>query len=305
MDLTLQQLRMLREVAEKGTIAAAADSLGYTASAVSQQLGGIEKATGVAVLERVGRNVRLTDAGRELVGHAAELLSAMEAAQAAMERVGGEARGVLAFTVYESVAATLLTPLLSRLAERHPDLELRARQSDPEVAIDALSAGDIDLAFTIDYPHSPVALRADIVRHHVMVDRFHAVVAIDDPLTGPAISLDALADRPFISSPAAMSCGRCVVSACHAAGFDPDIRHELDDYTTAMHLVAAGQGVTLVPDLALGSLPPGVRVLDITPAMSRTIELAYRAASAERPAVIAVLDTLDEIVADLDLTAAA
>ena len=299
--MSLQQLRMLREVAQRGTIAAAAESLGYTASAVSQQLGGLEKATGVPVLERVGRNVRLTDAGRELVRHAEELLRGMEAARVAMERVGSEARGVLDVTVYESVAATLLAPLLTELAIRHEGLHLRTRQMDPDAAIDALAAGDIDIAFAIDYPNAPSAPRDDVERHSIAHDRFHAVVPAGDPVKGSVVSLAGLADRPFIASPPGLSCGRFLVAACRDAGFEPDIRHQLDDYPTSLHLVAAGQGVSLVPDLGLVRIPPGIRVLELDPPLSRTIQLAYRKASAERPAVVAVRDALEAVAGSLDL----
>ena len=305
MDMSLQQLRMLREVAHRGTIAAAAESLGYTASAVSQQLGGLEKATGVAVLERVGRNVRLTDAGRELVRHAEELLRGMEAAQVAMERVGTEARGVLDVTVYESVAATLLAPLLADLAARHEGLELRTRQMDPDAAIDALAGGDIDLAFAIDYPNAPAAPRDGVERYSIAWDRFHAVLPIDDPAPGPVVALTDLVDRPFIASPPGLSCGRFLVAACRDAGFEPDIRHQLDDYPTSLHLVAAGQGVALVPDLGLVQVPPGLRILDLDPPLSRTVQLAYRQASATRPAVVAVRESLERVVADLELAPAA
>jgi DNA-binding transcriptional LysR family regulator len=299
MDFTMQQLRMLREVASRKTIAAAADSLGYTPSAVSQQLAGLERSTGVAVLERVGRNVRLTDAGRELVRHAGDLLAGMEAARVALEQVNSEVRGELDVAIYESVAATLLPPLLARLGERFPDLRLRTRQVDPDLAIDSLALGDIDLAFAIDYPHAPAAPRSDVVRHSVLDDHFHVVVSRDDPIRRPVVSLAELADRPFISSPAGLSCGRCVVTACHSAGFEPDIVHQLDDYPTTLHLVAAGQGVALVPVLGLARLPSGVRVIDLDPPLCRTIQLAYRKTSAERPSIAAVRMTLQEVVADL------
>jgi len=115
MDLTIQQLRMLREVAEQGTIGAAAAQLGYTASAVSQQLAGVERVTGVPVLERVGRNVFLTDAGRELVSHAALVLAQLEEAKASVERVTQRAAGTLRVGMIESVASTMvLAPLAMR-----------------------------------------------------------------------------------------------------------------------------------------------------------------------------------------------
>lgn len=302
MEMSLQQLRMLREVANRQTIAAAADSLGYTASAVSQQLSGLEKATGVAVLERVGRNVRLTDAGRELVRHADDLLAGMEAAQVAIERLSGEVRGTLAITVFESVASTMLVPLLDKLAVRHPDLHLRTRQMDPDLATDALASGELDLAFTIDYPHAPAPLRDDVTRYSLLDDILYLVVREDDPLAGQGrVRLADLAPRPFIASPSGMSCGRCVVAACRDAGFEPDLVHEVDDYPTTLHLVGAGQGVSLVPALGLIDLAPHLRAKEVDPPVSRLVQLAYRKTSAERPAIVAVRQVLDEIVADLGL----
>ncbi len=302
MEMSLQQLRMLREVANRQTIAAAADSLGYTASAVSQQLSGLEKATGVAVLERVGRNVRLTDAGRELVRHADDLLAGMEAAQVAVERLSCEVKGTLAITVFESVAATMLVPLLDRLAERHPDLHLRTRQLDPDDAIEALASGELDLAFTIDYPHAPAPRRDDVTRYSLLNDILYLVVRDDDPFVGQArVHLADLAPRPFIASPSGMSCGRCVVIACRDAGFEPDLVHEVDDYPTTLHLVGAGRGVSLVPALGLIDLAPHLRALEVDPPVSRLVQLAYRTASAERPAIAAVREALVEIVGELGL----
>ncbi len=305
MEMSLQQLRMLREVANRQTIAAAAESLGYTASAVSQQLSGLEKVTGVPVLERVGRNVRLTDAGRELVRHADDLLAGMEAAQVAVERLSSEVRGDLTCTVFESVAATLLIPLLQRLAQRHPDLTLRTRQLDPDVAMECLSSGELDLAFAIDYPHSPAPRRPDLTRFNLLDDQFHLVVADDDPITSRRVRLADLSGRAFVSSPADLSCGRCLLAACRDAGFEPDLAHEVDDYPTTLHLVRAGQGVSLVPDLGLVDIDPGVRVISIDPPVTRVVQLAYRTASAERPAIVAVRNALVEIVDELGLTAAA
>ena len=304
-DMTLHQLRLLREVAERGTIAAAAEAMGYTPSAVSQQLSSLEKATGVAVLERIGRNVRLTDAGRELVRHARDLISGMEAAQVAIERVGGEARGMLDLTVYESVASTILPVLLMRLAEQYLDILLRTREMDPGDAIEALAGGDLDLAFTIDYRHAPAAPRADIIRFPILEDYFHLVVPENDAIEGETVTLDAVANRQFISSPITHSCGRFLITACREAGFEPNVIHELDDYPTTLQLIAAGQGVSLIPYLGLAALPSGVRTLKITPGLSRTIELAYRTTSAERPAIVAVRGLITEIVSDLESNAAA
>lgn len=291
-DITLHQLRLLREVAERRTIAAAAETLGYTPSAVSQQLAGLERCTGVAVLERVGRNVRLTDAGRELVRRADSLLAGVEEAQVALERIGSSVQGVLQLSVYESVASTLLPPLLAEVASLHPALSIRTRQLDPDVAVDELALGDLDLAFAIDYRHAPSPPRTDIERFPILDDRFHLVVPSSDSEARDGVALHELAGRPFIASPPDWSCGRCVIVACRSAGFEPDIVHQIDDYPTTLKLVAAGQGVALVPDLGLADPPPGIRVVELADPIVRTVELATRTASAQRPAIVAVLEIL-------------
>ena len=295
MDLSFQQLRMLQAVSEHQTIAAAAESLGYTPSAISQQLGAIERGTGVAVLERIGRGVRLTDAGRELVRHADGLLAGLEAAQAALESVDGEARGTIEMSVYESVASTLLPDVLDRLSQRYPDLALRTREIDPDQSIESVSRGEIDVAFSIDYLHAPAPKRPGIERELVVEDHFHVVVPEHHPTTARVVSLADLADERFISSPVDLSCGRCVVTACRAAGFEPDVVHQLDDYPTTLRLVAAGQGIGLVPDLGLVHVPEGVRILDLQTPVIRFIELAYRETSAERPAIRAVREIVAEV----------
>lgn len=307
MDLSLHQLRLLREVADRGTIAAAAEAAGYTPSAVSQQLSGLEKSAGTAVLERVGRNVRLTDAGRELVRHAETLLTQLEEAQVALEQLATEVRGTIEISVFESVAATLLPPVLARAAELYPDLDLRTRQMDPDSAFTALSRGDIDLAFVLDYPHAPGPQPPDIERRHICTDWFRLVVPDGYPLGPGPVPLSSLDQHGFVASPPDLSCGRCITQACRDVGFEPDIRHQLDDYPTTLKLVAGGAGISLIPDLGLIDLPRNLTVLDLDPPLSRSLELAYRRASAGRPGLMAlcelVLDVAREL--DLDLSAAA
>ena len=304
-DLTLHQLRLFLAVVDHRTIAAAAESLGYTPSAVSQQLGGLEQACGVPTFERVGRGLRLTDAGRVLVDHARSMLESAEAALAAVARVGGAVEGVVHLAAFESVASTLVPPLLSTVRERYPDLELRIRQMDQDHSLPALVRGDLDLAFTVDYPHASVAPTDGVELWNITRDRFHLVVPHDDPIGDGPVALATMAERSFVASPPGMTCGECVLAACRAAGFEPRISHALDDYPTSLQLVAAGEGVALVPDLGLVRKPPGVRVVSLADPVTRDIQLAVRAASATRPAYQAVRDTLVAIVAELSLVTAA
>ncbi len=295
-DVTLHQLRMLREVAVRDTISAAADALGYTPSAVSQRLAALEKTLGVEVLERVGRNVRLTDAGRELVRHAEKLLAGMEEAQTAIEQVHDRVTGTFEIALSESVAATLLPPLLGSLRRTHPDLRLRSRQLDPEFALEALNSGQIDMAFSIDYPHASQPTPAGITSVPIMKDDFYLVVPESDPATAGPVAMIDFRDRPFISSSPDLLCGRCFLSACHGEGFEPEIAHVLDDYGTTIRMVAAGEGVALISDLGLVHDLTGVRMLPLRSGLSRTIEIVCRTTSAERPALRAIRDAAVGVV---------
>lgn len=301
MDLSLHQLRLLREVAERGTISAAAEAAGYTPSAVSQQLSGLERSAGTTVLEKVGRNVRLTDAGRELVRHAETLLAQLEEAQVALEKLSTEVRGIIEVSVFESAAATLLPPALTRAADLYPDLEVRTRQMDPDSAFTALSRGEIDLAFVLSYPHAPGPQPADIERRHICTDWFRLVVPENLPVGRAPVPLSSLAAHAWVASPPELSCGRCVSQACRDAGFEPDIRHRLDDYPTTLKLIAGGAGIGLVPDLGLVDLPTGLRVVDLDPPLSRQLELAYRRASSGRPGLQALCEIVIEVAAELEL----
>lgn len=299
MDLTVQQLRMLREVSSRGTIAAAAEGLGYTPSAVSQQLSSIEKITGVAVLERVGRNVQLTDAGRELVAHADVVLAELERAQAALERVRSHAAGVIRIGLSESMASRILPPLLALCRTDHPELQIRTEEMSSERSgIEAVRSGELDACFTVNSAHAPV--RDGVVFFGICKDWFRAVVPADAPFSDPVRLLD-LADEPFIAAPMRDSCGQLVRRHCGDAGFEPDVVHEIDDYPATLNVVAAGAGVALVPDLGLARRPEGIRVLDPVKPFYRLVELAYRESSGDRPAIRAILAMLTQVASDLGL----
>ncbi|MGH1506405.1 MAG: LysR family transcriptional regulator [Acidimicrobiales bacterium] len=300
MDLSLQQMRMLQALSHHGTIAAAAEALGYTPSAVSQQLSALERSAGVAVLERVGRNVLLTAAGRELVVHASLMLAQMEQAQAAMERVRGEVGGTITLGVMESVASAMLARLLEVIAERHPHLRVRTRSSDFGDQFAMLRSGELDLAFVVEYPDAPSALPTGISRQRVLNDSFHLVVPEGRVGEFPElVPLEMLEGEPFIAPPVTDPCGVAVLQACRRAGFEMDAAHQLVDYPVALRMVSKGVALSLVPDLGLRRQPEGIAVLPIAEPFYRAIDLAFRTASAERPAVQgtiqAVRDVIDEI----------
>lgn len=295
MELTLRQLRTIREVAERGTISASAVSLGYTPSAVSQQVAALERSLGVDLLEKVGRNVRLTDAGRALVAHADAILERADETRAVVEQTLTAPTGEVRLSVFPSFAGAVLPDLLARVRAHHPTLVVRTAELDPDDAPDAVLAGNVDLALVLDYAHAPVPRPAGVAWHTLRHEPFRLVVPMDDPLEGP-VALAAVATREFVSGPLTSSCGRFTVNACRAAGFEPDVRHEIDGFDATLRLVAAGAGVTLLPDLALAMPPPGVRFLDLEAPLHRTVLAAARPSSLQRPAVRALLDVVEERV---------
>ncbi len=294
MDLSVQQLRMLREVSLQGTIAAAASQLGYSASAVSQQLASIEKQTGVAVLERLGRNVLLTDAGRALVSHADVILIELEKAQAAMERAAEVAAGTIKLGVMESLGSTLLPDLLLDLGEAAPELTLQTQISNISIAIDEVRSGTFDASFILDYPAVPAERDANLERLLICLDSFRLVVPVDHELDG-TVDLSDLRDRPMIGPPVHLECGLTVTNACRDSGFEPNLVHALDDYPVCLKMVAAGAGISLMPDLSLHSVPDGVRVLELKDPFARKIELVYRKSSADRPSIRALVAAVDRV----------
>lgn len=298
MDMTLRQLRTIREVDARGSIAGAAEALGYTPSAISQQLSTLEKTAGVPLLERVGRGVRLTGAGRELVRHAHEVLARVEEAQAAIEEVAAGPRGEVRMALFASVAGAIMPEVLHRLAERHPDLRIRSMQLDPDTAIEAVASGSLDLAVILDYPHAPAARPSGLERRLLIQEPFRVVVPATDPLgEAGTVELGDLGERAILAPDPSTSCGRCVLQACRDAGFEPEIAHALEEYPAILRLAAAGAGVALVPDLGLIDAGPHVRVLELARPVYRNIEVTYREAAANRPAVRAVLDALTEAAA--------
>lgn len=304
MDLSIRQLRMLREVSRRGTIAAAADHLGYTASAVSQQLSSAEKSTGVAMLDRVGRNVMLTDAGRELVTHADLVLEQLEHAQAAIERVQGEVSGDLHLGFIESVGSTLLGPIMKELKARHPALRLRTMGVDGLWPEELIRTGELDISFTVGSDGEPTVIPDGFDRTMVMRDWFRVVLPAShfgSKRVPKKIDLVSLAGEDFILPAASDACGRASLHACRQAGLDPCIAHRIGDYPTTLRLIGAEAGVALVPDLGLQRVPDDVIVADLAEPRYRTIELLYRRSSAQRPAVQAFIELVHDVTKEMEL----
>jgi DNA-binding transcriptional LysR family regulator len=286
--LDVRRLRLLCDLARLGTIAAVAEAHMYTPSAVSQQLTTLEREAGVPLLERTGRRVTLTPAGAVLVQHAQTVLAALERATAALAAAGTGLSGPLRIGAFPTAVRTLLPAALVALGRAHPKLELMVSELDPAAVPDALRDRRLDVGLIHDYDVVPVrpdrALDAVALLEETV---FLAVPAADagagaDPIADPVG--DARDAAWIVGSPGTL-CHTVALRVCRTAGFTPRVRHHADDFATVLALVAAGQGVSLVPQLAAAQPPAGVRLIPL-PTRRRT-RIAYRQGAATHPAVAA------------------
>jgi DNA-binding transcriptional LysR family regulator len=283
--LDVRRLRLLHDLARLGTIAKVAQLRSYTASAVSQQLTALEREAGVALLHRSGRSVSLTAAGRVLAGHADTVLAALESTQAALAAVAGGLSGPLCIGAYPSAVRTLLAPALVALGREHPGLELRVTELDPVAVPAALRDRRLDVGLLTDYDVVPAAREPGLDTAPLLDERVYLAVP-----ESSVSSLSGARDQPWIMASPGTLCHTATLQVCAAAGFAPRARHYADDFATVLALVAAGQGVSMVPQLAADRPPPWVRLIDL-PTRRRT-RVAYRRGSGTHPAIAALTAAL-------------
>ncbi len=290
-ELSLQRLRMLRELHRRGTVTAAAAALHYTASAVSQQPAQLERDVGAKLFERLGRRVQLTELGMVLTEHAEEILGSVERATMALEEAQKNVSVRLTAGVWASVASGLLPSALTALAAEHPGIQVRTRELAPEDTAGAVRDGALDFSFVIDYSSYRMPWDPALTRTEIAVERLHAAVPAG-ALPVSTVTLPELAEHPWILAGPRSHFGRAVRIACQRSGFEPTINHEVGEQTTALAMVAAGLGVTLVSDLGLSLCPPGVDVVALTEPVTRTVSIAYRTGSARRTSLQLVIDAV-------------
>src|SRR5680860_1413691 len=297
MELNLRRLRILREVAHHGGVSMAAREMHYSPSGVSQQMAALEQDVGAPVLERRGRGIVLTEVGHVLLEHAEILLAAERDAQNAVEQVRDTRAVELTVGVFSTVAAGLIPDIVEELALRHPEIHLRTREIDPDEAGIALRHGHLDLAFLIDYPDATEPWASGITIVPTVHDELHLAAPTGRFLPGK-VRLADLAEQDWVLSGPRPYYGRAVRSACQQAGFDIKITHEVDEQATALAMVAAGLGITLMSDLGRAFLPDGgVDVIDLTRPLKRQLLIAHSDASTGRPAIKAFLEGATRITA--------
>ncbi|MEV6608105.1 LysR substrate-binding domain-containing protein [Kutzneria sp. NPDC051319] len=283
--LDVRRLRLLRELAHRGTIAAVAEAVSFTPSAVSQQLSALEREAGVPLLTRSGRRVVLTPAGRGLVRHAEAVLAQLERAAAELDGARQGLSGSLRIGTFPSAGRAMVPAALAELSRRHPGLEPMVVELDPAQVADAVRAGDLDVALVHSYDFAPVPDEAGIA----VIPLCRESMYLATTSTGLATVADCR-DEPWILAVEGTLCHRMTVHACQAAGFTPHARHQIDDFGTVLALVAAGQGVALVPELGLVDCPDGVTLTRLS--LGRHTRIAHRSGAEDHPAVRAFADAL-------------
>jgi molybdate transport repressor ModE-like protein len=298
--LDVKRMRVLREVAKQGSFSAAAEELSYTQSAVSQQIAALEREAGTMLVERGARGIRLTDAGEAVVRHADAVLATLAEAEAELEAIAGLRGGRLRLASFSTAGATLVPLAIATFRAQHPAVELSLVESDPEDSVPMLKAGELELALIFE----PNGITEDpdggVERLPLLDDPMYAVLRKDHPLAAkPRLRLKDLAGEQWINPTVNCSCANLVTRACNAAGFDPHVAFESDDYGAIQGLVAAGVGVALIPDLALTTVREGIVIRSlgsqapVRHVMAATLPGAYRS-----PATAAMLDILPEVSVD-------
>jgi DNA-binding transcriptional LysR family regulator len=289
--LNVTRIGVLREVARHGSFSGAAESLGYTQPAVSRQVATLEAETGAVLVKRAANGARLTDAGEVLVRHADAIFGALDDAESELRAVMGLEAGRVRLATFSSAAASIVPLAIARFRDAHPNVELAIEILEQEESIPRLRCGELDIALTNDADAVP---GEPIERIHLFDDPMYVALPAGHRLAQrPKLRLRDLADEPWmLGTTTTCPDARMFKRACHAAGFEPNVAFENDDYHALLGFVAAGVGVALIPDLAardarqdlvirsLGTSAPVRQVMAAVPA-------GYRAPAAE--AMIEVL----------------
>ncbi|WP_336052759.1 LysR substrate-binding domain-containing protein [Streptomyces sp. CA2R101] len=285
--LDLHRLRLLRELKHRGTLAAVAAALSYSPSSVSQQLSVLEAEVGVALLEPVGRRVRLTEQAEILVAHTDVLLERLERAEADIAASLAAVTGTLRVAAFQTAVLALVPPALTLLREEHPGLRVHVVQAEPEAALPALLAREVDLVVAEEYPAHAVARPAGVDAVELCGDEMRLALppGSASPADEPAAALRALSGRPWVMEPAGTASRQWATAVCRQAGFEPDVRFESPDLLVQLRLVEQGHAAALLPDLLWGGSAPTVPLLRL-PDGGRTRRLftAVRHGSEGHPA---------------------
>jgi DNA-binding transcriptional LysR family regulator len=293
--LNVSRLKTFREVVTHGSFSEAADALTYSQSAVSQAIAALEAETGAALIERSRGAVRPTAAGAALAGHVDGILAQIEAAEDEIAAIAAGRGGRLRTASFPTAGATLMPQAIAGFRASHPGVEVTLAEGESEEIAPRLRAGEFDLVLLFEFEGVGERLTAGMRRFELFDDPLHLALPAAHPLAlrKKAPRLEDLRAESWVQTSAASACARQVVRSCHAAGFEPRVSFESDDYQTVQGLVAAGVGVALIPQLALSSVRDDIVVRPLAPASPvRRVFAATPRGAAATAAVATMLDVL-------------
>jgi DNA-binding transcriptional LysR family regulator len=295
--LDVRRLQVLQELDRHGTVAAAAAALHLTPSAVSQQLAALAREAGCPVVERDGRNVRLTPAARVLLDHAGRLFAQLELLESDLQRHQLGEVGTVRIGAFQTAACRLVVPAAVVLAVSHPGLEVELVQMDAPTSFLEVAAGRLDLAISVEYTGSPPAGDPRFTRIPLLHDQMRVLLPADHPRAGQEeVALSELRHDPWIGNLPGSPCHFVTTAACAAAGFSPLLRHHIDDWAIIVELAAAGLGVGLIPGLAQPEPREDIAMRRVAGApVARNIFAAVRQGTETAPTIATVLEALHHV----------
>jgi DNA-binding transcriptional LysR family regulator len=289
-----RRLRVLREVAARGSFSAAAEALAFTQSAVSQQVAALERETGTRLVERGVRPVRLTDAGRALMAHTEAVLARLDEAEQELGELAGLRRGRLRLASFPTAIATLVPGAVAEFRRRHPEVDLTVVDDHHQGLLRRLARWELDLALVYDHASLPEPA-VPLERTHLLDDPFDLVVPNRHPLDGrTSAALEELAGETWIGGTPDGAYASIVLHSCRAAGFEPRVVFGSDDYNAVQAFVAVGLGVAMLPRLALTVPRPGLARVALDDPPVRTIAAVRLATSFRSAAAASMLGVLEE-----------
>lgn len=291
--LDVRRLRLLRELRIRGTIAAVAESLRYSPSAVSQALTQLERETGVTLTEKAGRRVRLTPQAEILVRHTETLLATMEAAEAELDASHTTVTGTVRVAAFQTAVLALMPAALATMRVEHPHVRVEMVQHEPEAALAETWARDFDLVVAEQYPGHAAAWHEGLDRRPLTTD---AIRLASPPSSVGIGSVGSLADArglPWVMEPRGAASRHFAEQRCRVAGFEPDVRFETADLETQIRLIESGNAVALIPDLLWRGATPTCSLAHLPERPERAIFTAARTSGAMRPAIVALRGALE------------
>lgn len=292
--IDLTALTSLRAVETHGSVVAAADALGFTPSAISQQVKRLEKQAGVALLERVGRGVMLTEHGRRLVVDGSRLLTDLEELESGLHRDAGRVAGRLRIAAFSTAMRGLVAPVVRDLLELHPALSLSLTEREPWDTIDLVATGQQDLGIVHSWGDVPLHVPEHLVGVTIARDVADVIVPRGHRLAGRTrVSPRDLVDEAWVATPDGTICRQWLMRMYDGTGRAPRIAHVAMEFDSHLALVGAGLGIALIPRLGRAPLSSDVVALAAhRPVPTREITVLHRASMVDSPAVRAVVAAL-------------